>query len=66
MDTKPLLEKLNQNYNWLKTHEMDSMATNILDAMNTIIYLEKELETANVYVNNFKSFFIIFFFFINT
>ena len=53
MDTKPLLEKLNQDYNWLKTHEMDNMATDILDAMNTIIYLEKELNTANIFVNNY-------------
>lgn len=54
MDIKPLLEKLNQDYNWLKTHEMDNMATDILDAMNTIVYLNKELETANIYVNNYR------------
>lgn len=54
MDTKPLLEKLNQDYNWLEAHEMEQMKHDVLDAINTIIYLNKELESAKIYVNNYK------------
>lgn len=54
MDINITIEKLKQDYNWLEAHEMNNMAADILDAINTIVYLEKELNTANIYVNNYR------------
>lgn len=54
MDINIIIEKLNQDYNWLEAHEMEQMKHDVLDAINTIIYLDKELKSANIYVNNYK------------
>lgn len=54
MDINIIIEKLNQDYNWLEAHEMKQMKHDVLDAINTIIYLDKELKSANIYVNNYK------------
>ena len=54
MDIDIIIDKLNQDYNWLEMHEMEQMKHDILDAINTIIYLNKELESAKIFVNNYK------------
>lgn len=54
INTQLTIDRLNQDYNWLEAHEMPQMCKDILDAINTIVYLEKELKTANTYVNNYK------------
>lgn len=54
MNINITIEKLKQDYNWLEAHEMEQMKYDVLDAINTIIYLNKELESAKIYVNNYK------------
>ena len=54
MDIDIIIEKLNQDYNWLEAHEMEQMKHDILDAINTIIYLNKELESTKIFANNYK------------
>lgn len=54
MDINKTVDALNKDYDWLVAHEMGVMAKDILDGVNTIIYLNQEVEKSKIYINNYR------------
>lgn len=57
-DLKVLIERLEQDSNYIDANEVGQMKNqikkDISDAIDTITYLKKELETTRIFANNYK------------